>query len=322
MKRSRCRQLARTGNPGMQALILSDGKPGHLNQSLAFARYIGLEPVVRQVSFRARWLKLFSYLLDRCGIYTEGLFSRVEVPATCRLVVSAGSETYYAGKTLSRRLRLPRVAIMLPRGYRYDFELIIAQEHDRPPRRKNILALPINLCAVGRQGYFQAQSGERYVALLLGGDSRAGGLSAALLRPLLERITASFPGHRLLVTTSRRTPAEIEGLLDEFDFACKVIYSRSPINPIGDFLAVSDYVFVTDDSTSMLSEAASFGSACVEVLPTGAARVRPKLRRMIAALAQAGCLHVYDGQLGGCRNKISLGDSLREAFHARCPAAA
>jgi len=305
----------------MHVLVLSDGKPGHLNQSLAFARHLGLEPVIRNVAFRARWLKLLSYLLDRCGVYSERLFGTVEVPESCRLVIATGSETYYAAKTLSRRHHMPRVAIMLPRGYRYDFDLIVAQQHDQPPRRSNLLVLPINLCAVTRQKHFLEQPGVRYVALLLGGDSRAGGLSVSMLRPLLEQIVASFPGHQLLVTTSRRTPVEIEHLLDEFDFACKVVYSQTPVNPIGDFLAVSDYVFVTDDSTSMLSEATSYGTACVEVLPTGAAKARPKLQRMIGTLAKAGCLHVYDGRFGESRNKIFLQESLQEAFDACCPTA-
>ena len=60
---------------GDKALILSDGKPGHVNQSIAFARLLGLDYEVREVSFRNRFCKGLSYLFDRVGIYTP-LFPR------------------------------------------------------------------------------------------------------------------------------------------------------------------------------------------------------------------------------------------------------
>ena len=293
-----------------ELLILSDGKPGHLNQSLAFARLLGYRWQVRPVAFKNRACKALAYVADRLHLRLPALFHLDgEVPAGCA-VVSAGSETYYANKVLSRKLRVPAVAIMLPRGYRYDFDLIVAQQHDRPPRQSNILALPVNLSCAEPQGLVTRYGERPCVGLIVGGPSRHFDMEPERLREQVERVFALFPEADLLLTTSRRTPAAVEAFLEQLPFRYAVIYSKEPVNPIPDFLAICDYVFVTEDSTSMISEAVSTGHASVEVLPLKATAARNKVGAMVAALAGRGCLHRFDGSLGDCHRKLDLAAEL------------
>lgn len=294
-----------------KVLILSDGKPGHVNQSIAFAGLLGLEYEIRDTGFRSRGAKALSYLLDRLGLYSGSLFRPVAVEGDYCALVSAGSETYYANRTLARRLGLKSVAIMLPKGYRFDFDLILAQEHDEPPQRQNILPLPINLCRVQPRGVVQPGGKKPRVSVILGGDSKVFRLEAESLRRELEAVFRLFAGGEFLVTTSRRTPEAVEELVRSLPFDQAVIYSERPVNPIPDFLSFSDHVFLTGDSSSMVSEAVSFGSACVEVLPVRSLRPGNKIERMVARLAQMGCLHLFDGEIGHCRRKIDLADCLQ-----------
>ena len=53
-----------------RALIVTDGKAGHENQSRACARSLGLEAVVMRVEFKSRLHKALSYALDRIGVAT------------------------------------------------------------------------------------------------------------------------------------------------------------------------------------------------------------------------------------------------------------
>jgi len=301
-----------SGGSARQVVILSDGKPGHRNQSLAFAGLLGYSWEVRRVAFRNRFCKALSYLADNLGLHLPWLF-RLEgpVPAGCA-VVSAGSATYYANKVLARRLKVPAVAIMLPRGYRYDFDLIVAQQHDRPPRRSNILVLPVNLSRVEPRGLVTRDPERPCVALIVGGPSRHFSMDQDRLREQVRRIFNLFPHADLLLTTSRRTPADVETMLEAMPFKRSIIFSREPVNPIPDFLAISDYVFVTEDSTSMISEAVSFGQASVEVLPLPATSARNKVGTMVADLAKRGCLHVFDGSLGDCHRKLDLQGELEK----------
>lgn len=294
-----------------KVLILSDGKPGHENQAVAFAGLLGLDYEIRDTGFRGRPAKALSYLLDRAGIYSSRLFRSVSVPPGVCALVSAGSETYYANRTLALRHGLKAVAIMLPKGYRLAFDLILAQEHDAPPAQANILALPINLCRVQPQGVVQPADTPRHISVIIGGDSKAFRIDVEPLRRALQVIFSTFDGAEFLVTTSRRTPPAIENLVREFPFDQAVIYSQRPVNPIPDFLSFSDYVFLTGDSSSMVSEAVSFGQACVEVIPVRALRPANKIERMVGRLADMGCLHVFDGEIGHCRRKIDLASRLK-----------
>jgi len=288
-------------------LLLSDGKPGHLNQSIAFARLLDCDYEICRVSYANRFAKALTYLCDRLGIYTRSLFRLLDpLPQGFCAVVSAGSATYYANRTIGRLFSLPCVAIMYPGGYTPGFDLIIAQAHDAPPQRDNVVTIPLNLSAPKPLGLVRREGGGPTVALIVGGPSRHFRMEPQLFRQQLEKVFSLFPDGDFIVTTSRRTPAEIENLIEQGPFRYRVIASREQVNPIADFLAIADHVFVTEDSTSMISEAVSFGSAAVEVLPLARSGARNKIQGMSASLATEGYLHLFDGTLGDCRRKFDL----------------
>ncbi len=297
-----------------KVLILSDGKPGHVNQSIAFARHLDCLYQIERVDFQSRMAKSLSYLFDRLGIYSRSLFSSSATSQGFDLIVSAGSGTYYANKALAREFSVKSAAIMLPKGYRYDFDLIVAQSHDHPPSRSNILEVPINLSFVEPQGHIRGVDGQAYVSVIIGGDSTVGKLSPEKIKRQLEEIFTSFPRHKFWLTTSRRTSPEVEVVLREFPFEWSVFYSERQINPIGDFLKYSDYVFITEDSTSMISEAVSFGQANVEILTLFDGKSeKTKYMKMINMLETQSCLHMYEGHCGNSGQKISLEQLLKSS---------
>ena len=297
---------------GKRLLILSDEKPGHVNQSIAFARHLGYNYDLCPVNFKYRGAKALSYFLDRLGIHSTSLFHAEYNVDTFVAVVSAGSGTYYANRALAKGLACKSVAIMLPRGYRLDFDLIIAQQHDDPPSQANIIKLPINLTYVEPQGIVVSQPGEKYLALIIGGDSQHDKMDAAVLKDQLISIFNLFPEHKVWMTTSRRTPKAVEEMLREFNYDRAVYYSQEPINPIPDYLQHCEYVFLTADSSSMISEAVSFGTSCVEVLPLSEkVSKKSKFNTLLADLSARNCLHVFDGQVDNSSEKINLTKALR-----------
>ena len=296
---------------GKRLLILSDGKPGHVNQSIAFARYLGYEYDLCSVNFKYRGAKALSYLLDRLRLYSTSLFNAECFMSGYAAVVSAGSGTYYANRTLAKELACKSVAIMLPRGYRFDFDLIIAQQHDNPPTAANIIDVPINLTYVEPSGIVTPEVGKKYIALIIGGDSQHSKMDADQLRKQIVKISELFPEHKVWLTTSRRTPEAVEEMLREFSYERAVYYSQEPINPIPDYLQYSEYVFLTADSSSMISEAVSFGNSNVEVLPLADNLAENgKFYKLIRALSESNSLHLFDGQIGHTSEKINLTDTL------------
>lgn len=294
-------------------LILSDGKPGHVNQAVAFAKHLDLCYDLIPISFRCRFYKGLSFLADYFHVFSTNLFvSKIPSKNRYAAVVSAGSETYYANKTLAKRLGCKSIAIMLPRGYRLDFDLIIAQEHDNPPQRDHIIRIPINLTYPESRRVAVPQEGKPLVGIIVGGDSGRHKMNSNLLEGQINRVLELFPKHAIWMTTSRRTPTAVEEMLGRYPFDMGVFFSKTPVNPIPDFLQYCEYVFLTADSSSMISEAVSYGQAFIEVLPLAGQPTRGgKIDRFIEGLEKRKFIHVFDGEVGQADKKINLSDFLR-----------
>ncbi len=247
----------------LSILILSDGKAGHLNQSIAFAKLKNLKYDILPVNNN---IKPLTYLLDFFKIYIDFFSLHVE-PKDYKAIVSTGSSTYYANKYLAKKLDIKSIAIMLPKGFRYsNFDYIIASNHDNPPKLKNIISLPLNLSISEPKGYIKKDTKDA-IGIIIGGDNSIFEMDKETIQRYLDEIFEKFPNHLKYITTSRRTPKEIDRLLKNYKFDYEIIYSKNPnINPIPDFLKVCKKLFITIDSTSMLSEARANSDADIEII--------------------------------------------------------
>ncbi|QOR62329.1 ELM1/GtrOC1 family putative glycosyltransferase [Sulfurovum sp. ST-21] len=285
-------------------LILSDGRAGHLNQSVALAEYLKTSYEIVEVLPKYRWSKWASYLLDKVGVCTDSLFQKPKLEHDdYDLVIGAGSRTYYMLKVLAKQFSAKSVTMMLPRGYRYDYDLIFAQSHDKPPKEKNIIELPANFAYVEPRGIYRAS--KNAIGVVIGGENKVFRMNRKRLKEQLDLIVEEFKGYEVAVTTSPRTPKEIESLIREYQFDYEVVYSDNPVNPIPDFLDQCETVFLTADSTSMISEAISYGSANVVVLPLEAQKEN-KFTRFIDALEQEGYLAVIGSSFKRANRKIDF----------------
>jgi mitochondrial fission protein ELM1 len=306
-----------------RAIIISDGKPGHFNQSVAFCKHLGLEFETVEVAYKNRVHKALSYLLDSLGIYSPKLFTSHIPPSTSHdLIISTGSTTYYANKLLARKHGLPNVAILHPKGYRLDFSRIFCPAYDRPPKRSNITELPLNLCAAD-DAFFREQAGifggrhpreKPAVGIIIGGPNAVSDIDSVRLGQQLRQIFDLTGGMERWVTTSRRTPPEAEQVIEGMPFDFTLINSRDPYNPIPAFIQLCDRLFVTSDSASMISECASFGTAKVEVLMNRQLKAPNKFEELIRGLADRDAVHVFDGALGHAAEKIDVGAILRRTM--------
>ena len=309
----------------MKALLLTDGKPGHENQSIALCRHLGLDYEAITVSYPGKSAKALSYLLDRLHIYTDRVFQRstFHIPhSTFHILISTGSTTFYPNKVLSKKLGLPNVAILNPKGYRSDFSAILCPAYDHPPKKENITELPLNLCAADPL-FFQEQAdafSEKHrqkkptVGFIIGGPNAVSDIDPVDLKEKLERAFELTDGYERWVTTSRRTPADVEAVIEALPFDYQLINSRDPYNPVPAFIQLCDRLFVTSDSASMVSECASFGSAKVEILMNRQLKQPNKFEELIQGLEKQGAAHIFDGAVGTADRKIDLKALLETAL--------
>ena len=269
-------------------LIISDGKPGHLNQSIAFCKIKNISYDILEVKFKSKFYKVLSYILDRFNFFTDALFEEHKkyYPEFYDAVVSTGSGTYYFNKLIGQKYNKKSIALMLPKSYKYsNFYYIVAQEHDHPVLLDNLVAIPLNLSYPTPKGYLKKDDNKKSLAIIIGGDNGAFSMNYYLIKDKLDEIFVKYPEYLKYITTSRRTSFDIEALIDEYEFDYKLIYSREPnINPIGDFIAICDEFFITIDSTSMLSEVRANSDAKINIIELESKKENTKYHKLAAII--------------------------------------
>ena len=293
-----------------KVLILTDGKAGHENQSKAFARALGCEFDLVEIHFKSKLAKALSYLLDWLGVLNTNLTDLTD--STKRdyvAVIGTGSGTFYAAKAVAKKLGVKCGVVLYPRGYDVkSFDCVLAPAFDRPKAAANVIEIPANLVANDEAFYskgiedFKAHYGKcsnggmfecsNAEAVIIGGPNKCSTMTPEWMKAQLDAIFNSKPQTSNLkpefwVTTSRRTPPSVEAVVDSYPWNYKLLYSKDHFNPIPAFVKLAKKLYVTAESTGMLSEACTFGSA--EVVALDNLNPGPhKFRRFVDDLRKGG----------------------------------
>jgi KDO2-lipid IV(A) lauroyltransferase len=233
---------------------------------------------------------------------TEACFAELG-PKYADFVISCGSGLVPVNLLVATENHAKSIVLMKPSFpfRRASFDLVLAPRHDEPARGKEVVytdtALnPVEPVLLAREARKLAGrlrlNGHRVLSVFIGGDTRRYALSEEKLGKALARIFEIAKGAHahVLVTTSRRTRPELaRALRDKFagEGACRLflIASEGNIpNVTYGMIGLGHALFVTEDSLSMVSEAASSGKKVV-VLRVGNGALPAKHERFHENLA-------------------------------------
>jgi len=193
------------------------------------------------------------------------------------------------------------------------FDLVVAPDHDRlherirgRPGAERVIATvgALNRVTPRRLAEAAAAFGPRLarlprprVAVSLGGVSKTHRLDRATAEAIGEKLArlARDHGAGLMVTASRRTPADCAALIRaRLDPQTSAMWDGRGENPYFAYLALADVIVTTADSVAMISEACATGKPVYLIdLPGGSA----KFDRFHAMLRKRGCARPFDGRL-------------------------
>ena len=293
-----------------KVLILTDGKAGHENQSKAFVRALGCEFDLVEVHFKSKFHKALSYLLDRVGVRCLELLEGLEkidcASVSYAAVIGTGSGTFYAAKAMAKKLGVKCGVVLYPRGYDIaSFDCVLAPAFDRPKSAANVIEIPANLVANDEAFYEKGVAAflkcsnirmdecSNAVAVIVGGPNKCSTMTPEWMKAQLDAIfnsntqTLQNSKTQFWVTTSRRTPPAVEAVVDSYPWDYKLLYSKDHFNPIPAFVKLTKKLYVTAESTGMISESCTFGTA--EVIALDNLNPGPhKFRRFVEGLRKAG----------------------------------
>ncbi len=286
--------------PTRTILVLSDGKAGHLNQSLAIAQAIqkartsqGYKPedtkiVIVDVKFKSALARntlsfcanLASWRCHGCmrcmRLCLKGETYETLMRTYSEFVVSCGSSLAAINIFMSKENNAKNIVIMKPpllMGLR-PFSLAVIPRHDKAPKASNVVTTEIAPNLVNEEALKSdaqklkdrigsVKTGA--VGLFVGGDNPEFSLTPGLASSVLDSILDFCERHdaQLLVTTSRRTSAEVAVLLKKrlkVNPRCRLLVVANENNmegAVGGMLALSRVAVVSGESISMISEAIS-----------------------------------------------------------------
>ncbi len=262
--------------------ILSDGKRGHLNQSLGLA-----EALARRTPAAITTIELGDGFRKGSGRIRR----QWKKDGPPHLILAAGHRTHWNLLYARWKTRARTVVLMKPSLPRRCFDLCLIPEHDSPDDKAPSTAR--TLLTTGALNRVRPQEGKRESLglILVGGPSREYRFKP---RPLMEAIRSILATDRenrpegWVTANSRRTPP---GFLDQLrgevpETEVMEVEEASP-NWLPEQIARASEIWVTADSASMVYESLSSG-ARVGILPMERSQGQEKLGRGLAKLEERG----------------------------------
>lgn len=291
-------------NKSFTGWIVSEGLAGTENQCLGVAEAIQrLRPdfrySVKQITLKEPWKTLSPYL----GFEQWWSFNPLIYPPWPDLVISAGRKGIAPARYIKAASAGNSFILHLqdPRFRHLDFDLIAAPRHDRL-RGPNVIVTEASPNRITENALREAKdnspdfgtlSGPR-IAVLLGGNSKTHRMDDDTQKDLLERLSKAAGQGTLMITPSRRTPRDFTEIIERKFGDKHFIWDGKSPNPYLAMLAWADYIFVTNDSSSMLSDAATTGKP-VYMLPLSGKS--PKFDMLYKSLASKNIVKEFTGRL-------------------------
>jgi mitochondrial fission protein ELM1 len=271
----------------IRVLWLKDNRPGHVNKVKGFLASLAKARPLEITTWEVRWrCSLLRHLVGRLSgtrfLPPPSLVLKNFPPqGEFDLIISSGGLTQWPNTLLAKRLGVPNVYIGSPHHFSPNaFTLVPMTDppHGNPPFLKlDLVPSEVSPDAARQSAREHLPVLEETAwTLLIGGDGEGMKWSHEDFMKLADRFLeeADKAGRKVLVATSRRTPARVENALRErfeayggFLSGAWFHASGGKTVPLLALFGASSRIIVTADSVSMTNEAVAAGVHAVAVYP-------------------------------------------------------
>lgn len=298
-----------------------------MSQVVGLAEAVGIPFIQKTVDLRVPWRWLPGHL---CPRVFQGLSADSDqlVPPWPEVLIACGRRSVAAALAIRRASKGHTFTIYIqdPRIPLHYFDLVVAPRHDGL-QGANVITTHTALHRVtpARLAEHAVRHSARFshlprplVAVLLGGSSHSSKLtpaySAEIGRQLLDMTMKTGAG--LAITPSRRTGREnLAAFINALQDSPYYLWDGSGDNPYFGILGLADYIIITGDSVSMVSEACATGKPVYIVDLPGYSR---RLQIFHEELRREGVTRPFTGLLEHWTYEpINNGPRIAEEIHKR-----
>ena len=249
----------------LKALLLTQGMHGMVSQVEGLAKALGLSYKHQKIELKSFW----NLIPPKISPISENLVKNKFV-CDCKIIISCGRKSVIPSIALKKRLgnQIFNIHIQDPKVSFEHFDLIVTPEHDRL-RGENIINTTGAIHYLTKKEindnskYLGIEKDKRkeLVAFIIGGPNKYYNYSEKQIHELFNKVKTLFTPDKfkIIVVPSYRTPENILKIaFNTFSINHHVVKSIDKKAYLS-ALAISNYIIVTCDSTSMISEAAMTG---------------------------------------------------------------
>ncbi len=249
----------------LKALLLTQGMHGMVSQVEGLAKALGLSYKHQKIELKSFW----NLIPPKISPISENLVKNKFV-CDCKIIISCGRKSVIPSIALKKRLgnQIFNIHIQDPKVSFEHFDLIVSPEHDRL-KGENIINTTGAIHYLTKKEindnskYLGIEKDKRkeLVAFIIGGPNKYYNYSEKQIHELFNKVKTLFTPDKfkIIVIPSYRTPENILKIaFNTFSINHHVVKNIDKKAYLS-ALAISNYIVVTCDSTSMISEAAMTG---------------------------------------------------------------
>ncbi len=248
----------------LKGLLLTEGMHGMISQVEGLAKALDLDFIHEKIELNNFW-KLIPPRLTP----VQNFVFKNKIDKKFDIVISCGRKSVIPSIYLKNKFKnkIMNIHIQDPKVSLNNFDFIVSPEHD-DLKGNNVIQSKGAIHYLREDelnkdiDYLKPQiNKQKVVSLIIGGPNRYYDFNEKEINSIFQKVKKNFinEGFQLILIPSMRTPQNIIELSKNFFDSSQIIISEVDKKAYLSSLKLADYIIVTCDSTSMISEAAITG---------------------------------------------------------------
>lgn len=245
---------------------ITDGSQGMISQVNGLAYYLNKNFTEKKCVVKWPW-SFFQpgFIPIFKNIFNKDLFKSYPP----HIIITCGRKSVYASLYLKKILRKKLISIHIqnPKVNFKNFDFVISPNHDKISGKNIINSVGalnhINKIIINKtKTLFKVPQNKKKVLIILGGENNHYNFNETILKKLILKIKGLLSkknNYFFIFVSSRRTDKNFINIINKQLKKNIYVWDNKTNNPYLFSLKIADYIIVTSDSTSMISEACSTG---------------------------------------------------------------
>ena len=248
----------------LKGLLLTEGMHGMISQVEGLAKSLNIEFIHEKIELNSFWK-----LIPPKFTPSQNFTFKNDIKKNFDIVISCGRKSVIPSIYLKKKYKdkIRNIHIQDPKVSLSNFDYVVVPQHDSL-NGKNVIT------SIGAIHYLKQDeldqnenylknkiNKEKIISLIIGGPNKYYNYNDNSIGEIFAKIQKNFidNGYQLIVIPSMRTPQKIINKATNYFDKNQVIINNVDKKAYLSSLKLADYIVVTCDSTSMISEAAITG---------------------------------------------------------------